>query len=315
MENRPSAQNLNLLLQNLLPSTLSTVITEWLKEDLPSFDYGGYVVGNTQKVAILFAKANGVLAGVPFVNEIFHQLGCTVKWNYSEGDFLSVETDTAAKNKSRIEVAQVTGPANKLLLGERVALNLLARCSGIATRARKLKNMGDEAGFKGVIAGTRKTTPGFRIVEKYGMSVGGIDNHRMDLSSMVMLKDNHIWAVGSIPSAVKAARSVCGFSMKIEVECQSEEEAVLAAKSGADVVMLDNFSPNDLKIAASSLRSRMNPSNSSDTFIPKVLIEASGGISEATINQYFCEHIDIISMGDITQGVPYIDFSLKIQQV
>lgn len=102
------------------------------------------------------------------------------------------------------------------------------------------------ASYSGIIAGTRKTTPGFRLVEKYGMLVGGIDPHRYDLSSMVMLKDNHIWSKGSIPKAVSAARSVCGFSLRIEVEVRDEAEAVQAIEAGADVVMLDNVSKLDL---------------------------------------------------------------------
>ena len=96
--------------------------------------------------------------------------------------------------------------------------------------------------YQGLIAGTRKTTPGFRLVEKYGMLVGGIDPHRYDLSSMVMLKDNHIWSKGSITAAIQAARSVCGFSLRIDVEVRDEKEAIEAIKAGADVIMLDNVS-------------------------------------------------------------------------
>jgi nicotinate-nucleotide pyrophosphorylase (carboxylating) len=135
------------------------------------------------------------------------------------------------------------------------------------------------AGYTGVLAGTRKTTPGFRLVEKYGMLVGGIDGHRHDLSSMIMLKDNHIWAKGSITSAVKAARAVGGFSLKIEVEVQTEEEADEAIEAGADVVMLDNFDGQGLKVAARSLKDRWNGKRA-------VLLESSGGLTEANVKEY-----------------------------
>ncbi|KAG8919591.1 hypothetical protein FRC01_001210 [Tulasnella sp. 417] len=173
---------------HLLPPSWKTAVTAWLEEDTPSFDYGGYVVGEVQREAFLLGKGKSiaVLAGVPFVDEIFAQLGCTVEWHMSEGD-----TFEPVKR-----VATVRGKARHLLLGERVALNLLARCSGIATKSRYFLDTARANGFKGIIAGTRKTTPGFRLVEKYGMLVGGIDAHRHDLSSMVMLKDNHVWSTG-----------------------------------------------------------------------------------------------------------------------
>jgi len=127
----------------------------------------------------------------------------------------------------------VTGPARKILLGERIALNLIARASGIATKAKRLTDKIKNAGWTNLrLAGTRKTTPGFRVVEKYALLVGGADTHRYDLSSMVMLKDNHIWSCGSITKAVEKARSVAGFSIKIEVECQSEGEAEEAINAG-----------------------------------------------------------------------------------
>ncbi|KAH9256744.1 nicotinate-nucleotide diphosphorylase (carboxylating) [Batrachochytrium salamandrivorans] len=222
---------------HLLPTNWKTQVSGWLDEDTPSFDYGGFVVGETLQTAALYCKAKGVLAGVPFFDQVFSQLGCRVEWHYAEG----TELDPATTNTGRIEVARVYGNARHLLLGERPALNMLSRASGIATKARNLKNIKDAHGWHGVIAATRKTTPGFRIVEKYASLVGGVDTHRMDLSSMIMLKDNHIWATGSITNAVKQARSVGGFALKIEVECQSEAEADEAIRAGADIVMLDIF--------------------------------------------------------------------------
>jgi nicotinate-nucleotide pyrophosphorylase (carboxylating) len=119
---------------------------------------------------------------------------------------------------------------------------------------------------------------------------------------MVMLKDNHIWSCGSITEAVKIARKAAGFSQKIEVECQSLEEAMEAAEAGADIVMLDNFEPGQLQRDAETFKSKF----------PHVLVEASGGITTETMPDYLCPHVDIISQGKLTQGYPCVDFSLKI---
>lgn len=183
-------------------------------------------------------------------------------------------------------VATVRGPARKLLLGERVALNALARCSGIATKSRKLLSLVRSAGYTGILAGTRKTTPGFRLVEKYGMLIGGVDQHRYDLSSMIMLKDNHVWSKGSITAAIQAARSVGGFAIKIEVEVQSEEEADEAIAAGADIVMLDNFTGEGLKVAAGSIKKRWAGKGKS------VLLECSGGLTEDNVEAYCCNGED-----------------------
>jgi nicotinate-nucleotide pyrophosphorylase (carboxylating) len=189
-------------LSDLLPTHFTEDITRWLAEDTPSFDYGGFVVGSSERRAFLFCKSPGVLAGVPFFDEVFRQCGCSVRWNYQEADFLDPRKDGGrggdggGGGSGKINVATITGPSRKILLGERVALNMLARCSGVATKSRKMLELVRGAGYAGVVAGTRKTTPGFRLVEKYGMLVGGIDGHRHDLSSMIMLKDNHIWSKG-----------------------------------------------------------------------------------------------------------------------
>ncbi|KAI8968992.1 Quinolinate phosphoribosyl transferase [Mycotypha africana] len=286
---------------HLLATNYKTLITGYLEEDIPSFDYGGFVVGEKEQKAILYCKAEGVVAGVPFFDEVFRQLDCKVEWNVKEGDYL--------QPKGKQAVATVTGKARNILLGERTALNILCRCSGIALRARRVSELQKSKGFKGIIAATRKTTPGFRLVEKYGVLVGGLDTHRMDLSSMVMLKDNHIWSSGSITKAVENARKACGFSLKIEVECQSEQEADEAIAAGADIIMLDNFTGDALKQAAKRIKERWSAKGKTH-----FLIESSGGITYETCANYFCDHIDILSMSTITQGVPHVDFSLKISQ-
>ena len=286
--------------ENLLPPHISATVKKWVDDDMPSFDVGGLVVGDSIKKAQLWMKSSGVFAGKPFVTEIFKCLCCEIRWEEiakKEGEYIEVE------NGTKILIATVSGPVKALLQGERTALNTLSRCSGVATVSANAVRIARELNWNGYVAGTRKTTPGdFRIVEKYGLLVGGAATHRLDLSQMVMLKDNHIWSAGSITNAVKLARKAAGFSQKIEVECQSLEEALEAAKAGADIVMLDNFLPNNLKRDAQVIKEQF----------PHILIEASGGITSDTMPQYLSEHIDIVSQGKLTQGYNCIDFSLKI---
>lgn len=176
----------------------------------------------------------------------------------------------------------------------------------MATKSGELVRLVRRAGYAGVLAGTRKTTPGFRLVEKYGMLVGGADAHRMDLSSMVMLKDNHVWSRGGIADAVGAAKAVAGFSIKVEVEVQSEAEADEAIAAGAHVVMLDNFTGEGVRVAARALKERWRGKRD-------FLLEVSGGLRADNVEPYVCNDVDIISTSSIHQGVPHVDFSLKIE--
>lgn len=179
----------NLDFSYILNSTaIREKIKEWLIEDIPAFDFGGLVVGSQTETAVLLCKSSGVLCGIPFVNAVFQEVGCNIEWCETEGCSLFAP----------IKVATVTGPANSILKGERLALNILSRASGVATLARKCRNIASSCRWSGEIAATRKTTPGFRMVEKYALLVGGVSQHRYDLSSMVMLKDNHIWTAGNI---------------------------------------------------------------------------------------------------------------------
>jgi len=231
---------------------------------------------------------------------VFAHLGCTVEWHRDEGSVLDPAKDLGGK----VKVATVRGPCRLLLLGERTALNSLSRASGVATESAECVAVARAHGWHGHVAGTRKTTPGFRIVEKYALLVGGAATHRLDLSNMVMLKDNHIWSAGSIASAVALAKKAAGFSSKIEVECRGLEEGLEAAAAGADIVMFDNMEPGPLKLAAGLLKASF----------PHVTVEASGGITLATMPSYFSPHVDVISQGRLTQGYTCLDFSLKINK-
>jgi nicotinate-nucleotide pyrophosphorylase (carboxylating) len=164
----------------LLPRNLDSVIEGWLQDDMPSFDVGGLVVGSEEKKAELLMKSPGVFAGKPFVQKVFDILGCTVDWNEDiavEGDYKDVT--------SKVCIATVSGPVHQILRGERTALNTLSRCSGVATLSREASDRAKGLGWNGWVAGTRKTTPGFRVVEKYGLLVGGAATHRL-VSTTVM---------------------------------------------------------------------------------------------------------------------------------
>lgn len=282
-------------LSALLPPGFRQQVLAWMAEDCPNIDIGGYVVGDKEEVAHLLCKADCCLAGVPFAQVVFDELGLSVTWKMAEGS-------TIAASGGRVVCAEVRGKCKDILHAERTALNILSRASGVATAAQRAVQIAKSANWHGYVAGTRKTTPGFRSVEKYALLVGGAATHRQDLSQMVMLKDNHIWSAGSITAAVHKARAVAGFSMKIEVECQSVAEAIEAARAGADIVMLDNFTADTIHAAAAEVKAAC----------PHVLLEASGGISEEAMPSYMGPHIDVISRGGLTHGYDCIDFSLKV---
>ena len=184
---------------HLLPPGYKAEISRWVHEDCPTTDIGGFVVGEKIEVAHLLCKTSGVLAAVPFAQAVFDLLELDVKWLFDEGTFIDIDS---APNK-KVVVATVTGKCRNILLAERTALNIMSRASGVATQARTAVDIAKAAGWKGYVAGTRKTTPGFKMVEKYALVVGGAATHRMDLSQMVMLKDNHIWSAGNIPSSTE----------------------------------------------------------------------------------------------------------------
>jgi nicotinate-nucleotide pyrophosphorylase (carboxylating) len=247
---------------NLLAPGYKEDIKRWIDDDCPSFDIGGFVVGDKAETAVLYCKSSGVFAGLPFADAVFEYLGLAVDWHVDEGRLIDLEEEKTNK----YPVAHVSGPCRNILLAERTALNIITRASGIATQARQAKHIAEKYSWSGHIAGTRKTTPGFKHVEKYALLVGGIATHRQDLSQMVMLKDNHIWSCGSITAAVHKAKLAAGFSSKIEVECQSVDEAWEACQAGADIVMLDNFTAATIGEAAKQVKEKY----------PHVLIEASG---------------------------------------
>ncbi|KAJ6216832.1 hypothetical protein RDWZM_007989 [Blomia tropicalis] len=259
------------------------------------------MVGSNFVKAQIFAKEQGILAGVPFVDAICEEVGIKKPtWIFQEGAYLLNASPT-----NRTSVAVVVGPAKKVLLAERIMLNVLCRCSGVATESHRVRSALAWNGWSGQVVGTRKTTPGFRMVEKYGLLVGGAGTHRYDMSSMVMLKDNHVKLSGqtsSMHDLITKTKKYAGFQFKIEVECQNLDDALNAAHAGADIVMLDNLEPEEAIAAAKELKSAH----------PNLLIEASGGINSSNAAKYAVPEIDIISMSCLVQGYPIIDFSMKV---
>ncbi|MEM3672985.1 MAG: carboxylating nicotinate-nucleotide diphosphorylase [Candidatus Bathyarchaeia archaeon] len=244
--------------------------------------------------AEVIAKEDGVVAGIEEAKILLESLGLKVEALTSDGESV----------KAKEILLKIRGDAKTILAAERTLLNLLSRMSGIATTTRNLVKKIQKAGPKTKVACTRKTAPGLLYFDKKAVLVGGGDTHRLHLDDMVLIKDNHIAIVGSVEEAVKRAKEGCSFSKKIEVEVTTVEEALTAAKAGADIIMLDNFSPTQIKEAIAQLEKA--------GFYDKVLLEASGGITAENIVEYASTGVDIVSLGEITHSPKTLDISLEI---
>ena len=243
--------------------------------------------------AEVIAKDGGVAAGIEESIYLAEYLGLTVKANVADGD----------KIKNKQVLMQISGDAQTILCVERTMLNLLSRMSGIATKTRTLAEKLEKANAKAKIAATRKSAPGLLYFDKKAVVVGGGDPHRLHLDDMVLIKDNHLAIVGSVEEAVKEAKAHASFSKKIEVEVTNLQDAVKAANAGADIIMLDNFSPKQAKAAGEALRK---------AGFDKVLLEVSGGITGENLLEYAQANVDVISMGELTHSVKALDISLEI---
>ncbi|MEM0016358.1 MAG: carboxylating nicotinate-nucleotide diphosphorylase, partial [Saccharolobus sp.] len=194
------------------------------------------------------------------------------------------------------------GDASKLLSVERFILNFLARLSGIATITNIMVKKVKEVNPNVKIAGTRKTTPGFRVFEKYAIEVGGGDPHRYNLSDAVLIKDNHITLYGNLEELIKKIRESVSFTKLIEVEVSTYEDAIKAYKAGANAILLDNMRPYEIIPIVNELKG-------------KILIEASGGITPDNVVEYAKTNVDIISSGYITHSSKALDFSLDVEKI
>lgn len=266
-------------------------LEQFFLEDIGDCDITSeQIFGKEQKGEIIFlAKANGIFCGEDVIRTGFALLDQEIK------------TELRVKDGDPVENGQILAAAKgrvaHLLRGERVILNLIQRLSGIATKTREAISVLDSSHTK--ICDTRKTTPGLRMLEKYAVRCGGGHNHRFGLYDGVMIKDNHISFSGSITEAVKAVQKTIGHMVKIEVEIESEEQLLEAIAAKADVIMLDNRLPGEIKEWISS--------------VPEgIITEASGGITLENIAEYKDTGVDYISLGFLTHSVEALDISVKV---
>jgi nicotinate-nucleotide pyrophosphorylase (carboxylating) len=247
--------------------------------------------------AAVIAKEAGVAAGLEEITILAESLKLNVKTEVTDGEQI----------RSGQIIMKISGNAQIIFSAERTMLNLLSRMSGIATATRRLTEKLRKANSTAKIAATRKTAPGLGYFDKKAVLIGGGDPHRLRLDDMVLVKDNHIAIAGSVESAVKRAKQNASFSKKIEIEVTSGTDALVAAEAGADIIMLDNFSPKQIREAVKALKKA--------GFFGKILLEVSGGITEQNLLEYASTQVNIISMGEITHSVKALDISLEITKI
>ena len=274
---------------------MDKIIEYMLDEDEGFGDVTSQAVVEKGKIvkAYIISKDEGILAGNDIIRQLFEENGVKVTFWMADG--------TKISNKDLL--MSVVGDARTILLLERTALNLLMRMSGVASAANHYVNIVKGCDVR--IAGTRKTAPAIGKFDKYALNVGGADTHRFSLDDMVLIKDNHIATCESPLDALKKAKENTSFSKKIEIEVETLKDAVECVQNGADIVMLDNMSPGEVKEVIDELNKLNIRQNS--------LIEVSGGINEDNILDYADLGIDIISIGALTHATRSLDFSLKLQ--
>lgn len=261
-----------------------------LQEDITSEDVSTNAVmpTATKGTVDLIAKEDGVIAGLDIYARVF-----TILDEKTEIDFHCKDGDEVKKGEL---MATVTGDIRVLLSGERVALNYLQRMSGIATYTRQVAKLLE--GSKVTLLDTRKTIPNCRVFEKYAVRVGGGCNHRYNLSDGVLLKDNHIGAAGSVTKAIQMAKAYAPFVRKIEIEVETLEQVKEAVEAGADIIMLDNMTPEVMKQAVELIDGRAQ-------------IECSGNITKENIQKIREIGVDFVSSGALTHSAPILDISMK----
>jgi nicotinate-nucleotide pyrophosphorylase (carboxylating) len=282
----------------LLSPEIEKGLMNFLREDLGFGDITSKAVldDKVKGEAIIIAKEEGVLAGLIEVKRLFELLGCVAEPLAKDGHIIKIGQ----------EIVCIKGKAKAILEGERVALNLLSRMSGIATETKKLLELAKKVNPRVKIACTRKTAPGLRAFDKRAVEIGGGDSHRLRLDDCVLIKDNHVKLVGSAGEAVRRAVERVSFTKKVEVEVGSLEEALEAAKAGADIVMLDNMKVEEVKRVVDEFTKR--------GYRDKVLLEASGEMNEKNITDYAMAMVDVISIGAITHSPRALDMSLEIKR-
>ena len=284
-----------IILKNL-GDFLDKIIEYMLAEDEGFGDITSNAVVEEGKIvsAYIKSKDEGILAGIDVIRDLFEEFGVNVSFWLKDGTEIS-HGDVLISLK---------GDARTILLLERTALNLLMRMSGVATAANHYVDLVKD--FDVRVAGTRKTSPAIGKFDKYALKVGGADPHRFSLDDMVLIKDNHIATCASPLEALLKAKANTSFSKKIEIEVESLEDAIDCVRNGADIVMLDNMNPDEVKEVLDELEELNIRQNS--------LIEVSGGITDDTIVDYASLGVDIISIGALTHSSRSLNFSLKIEE-
>ena len=263
-------------------------LSQFLAEDIGKGDITSNLLPKKKITVKIISRENAIIAGVSYAKEIFKLKGCSSKILKKDG----------SKIKPNQTIMIISGNAGNILTCERTALNLLTRMSGIATQTNALVK---KIPKKTKLYATRKTAPGLRYFDKEAVEIGGGKKHRLTLDEMVMIKDNHIAIGDSLLSLIKKTKKKY---RKFEVEVENTSDAVLAAKEGATIIMLDNFTPAQIKKTIQTLINQKLRN--------KVLLEASGGITTKNISKYGQTEVDIISVGSITNSVKGIDMSLEI---
>ncbi|WP_438435270.1 carboxylating nicotinate-nucleotide diphosphorylase [Gorillibacterium sp. sgz500922] len=283
------------LLELYKPNLIES-IRHWLEEDIGTGDVTtlSTIPADSVSTGIIHVKEDGILAGLPVAEEVFRAVDPALV-------FEARAAEGGPLRKGDL-IAVVSGSTRSILLGERLALNLLQRLSGISTRTRSFVDALE--GLPTRLVDTRKTTPGHRLLEKYAVRVGGGHNHRFGLYDAVMIKDNHIKGAGGISAAVQAARASIPHTMKIEVEVESFPQLDEALAAGADIIMLDNMSVPDMTEAVKTIRSSA----------PHVIVEASGNVNLNTIRGIASSGVDVISVGRLTYSVNALDISLDLNE-
>ncbi|MDF2721543.1 MAG: nicotinate-nucleotide pyrophosphorylase [Paenibacillus sp.] len=275
---------------------LTRHIREWLNEDIGTGDVTTMttIPLEQQSKGIIHVKEAGILAGMPVAEQVFRVVDPELAFTPLQQDGAHVEKGTV--------LAEVSGSTRSILLGERLALNLMQRLSGIATRTRQFVDALEGAPAR--LVDTRKTTPGHRMLEKYAVRVGGGHNHRFGLYDAVMIKDNHIKGAGGVKQAILSARAQIPHTMKIEVEVERFDQLEEALDAQADIIMLDNMSCPDMKRAVGIIKARS----------PHIVVEASGSVTLETIGDIARTGVDVISVGRLTYSVQALDISLDLNE-
>jgi len=266
-------------------------LLRFLSEDIRSGDITSSLLPSKKIKAKIISREQGIIAGVGFARTIFQLKGCTTK----------IFTKDGSNVKSNQTILQVSGNAKSILSCERTVLNLLSRMSGIATKTNCLVSQIKKYSKKTKLYSTRKTAPGLRYFDKEAVVIGGGHKHRIALDDMIMIKDNHLILCNSIEDIIKNALKK---HKQVEVEVENKRDSILAAKSGATIIMLDNFSPTQIKKTIITLQKKKLRN--------KVKLEASGGINSKNIGAYAKTGVDIISVGAITNSVIGLDLSLEV---